>query len=80
MPGVLVLVEQHHAVAVPQVGADLREGGCQPRGGCHLQAEVHHLSRAHPLMQRIEERYQLGTLGLGGQQPQQRLVGTTVAL
>ncbi len=31
-------------------------------------------------MQRIEERHQLGTFGLGGQQPQQPLAGTAVAL
>ena len=80
MPGVLVFVEQHHPVAVSQVVTDLRERRRQPRGGRHLRAEVHHFRRAHALGERVEQRHQLRALGLGGQQPQQPLVGPAVAL
>ena len=80
VPGVLVFVEQHHPVAGPQVLADLGEGRGQPSGRGHLRAEVHHLGVAHPFGQRVEQRHQLGALGLSGQQPQQPLAGATLTL
>ncbi len=80
MTGVLVLVEQHHPVALPQVRADLRERRGKPGGRGHLHAEVHDLRGAHALLQRVDQRHQLGALGLGGQQPQQPLARAAVAL
>ena len=80
MPGVLVLVEQHHPIAVSQVLAHLRERRRQASGGAHLRAEVHQLRRAHALGQRVEQRHQLRAFVLGGQQPQQPLAGAALAL
>ena len=80
MTGVLVLVEQHDPEASPQLLADLGERRRQPGGRGHLHAEVHHLLGAHAPVQRVDQRHQLGALGLGGQHPQQPLAGTAVAL
>ena len=80
MAGVLVLVEQHHAEALPQLLANLRKRRRQPGGRSHLRAEVHHLLGMHALMQRVDQRHQLRALGLGRQHPQQPLAGTAVSL
>ncbi len=58
----------------------MREGCRQPCGRRHLQAEVHHLPGAHAFPQRVQQRHQLGALGLGGQHPQQPLAGAPVTL
>ena len=80
MTGVLVLIEQHHPVAVAQVVGDLREVRGKPCRRSHLHAEVHDLVGVHAVLQRVEQRHQFGALGLGGQQPQQPLARSTVAL
>ena len=65
--GVLVFVEQHHPVALPQLLPHLGEPRSQPRRGGHLHAEVHHLVGTHALVQRVDERYQCGAFGLRGE-------------
>jgi hypothetical protein len=73
VPGVLIFVEQHHPVALPELCADLRRGHCQLGGRRHLSAEVHHLLRPHAAVQFVDEGYQFGAFVLGGQQLEQPL-------
>ena len=74
--GVLVLVEQHHPITLPQFGSHLWGGGRQPGRGGHLRTEVHDPLCAHPPMQLVDELDEIGAFGLGGQQLQQPLSGS----
>ena len=76
----MVFVEQHHPIAAAQLRTDLWDRRRQPRGVGHLGAEVHHLLGAHPPVQGVDQRHQLGALCLGGQHPQQPLAGAAVTL
>ena len=78
--GVLILVEQHHAVAAAKLLADLRAGPGQPGRGGHLATEVHDLGLPHPGMQGVDQRHQRGAFGLCLQQVQQPPVGTGAPL
>ena len=80
MTGVLVLVEQHDAEALPQLRPDRGERRRQPGGRRHLHAEVHHLLGPHTPVQRVDQRHELGALRLGGKHPQQPLARAAVAL
>ncbi len=81
MPGVLVLVEQHHPVAAPQLLADLRERRAASRAAAAIckPKSITFSARMRACSASISG-HELGAFGLGGQHPQQPLAGPAVAL